>query len=137
MLKNTPIPSSHDCSALVDMINAQVEVINDHSRRIGDQASDIKALNVKYDAIMKAVSEAKDAQDKTCEAMAQIGATLTSKLETMSNTQHAMQLDFAKLSTAYSIDRESQATKKTDNRWLIGIAFSLITAANILIPLFR
>lgn len=120
----------HDCSQLAS-------TVADHGRRIGDNTNDIKALHNKYDSIMRVVTEAKESQDKACQVMAQTGLQLSTKLETMSNAQHIMQLDFTKLSTAYSIDRENQTTKKTDNRWLIGVVLSLITAANILIPLFR
>jgi hypothetical protein len=130
MLSSSPSNAPHDCARLV-------EIITEHGRRIGDNTADIKALNVKYDSIMNAVAEAKESQDKTCEAMAQIGIQLTSKLETMSNTQHAMQLEAKELSTTFKLDRENQSTKKTDNRWLFGVAISLITAANILIPWFR
>jgi len=107
--------SPHDCSRLF-------ETVAEHGRRIGDNTTDIKALNNKYDSIMRVVTEAKESQDKACQVMAHTGLQLTTKLETMSNAQHTMQLDFTKLSTAYSIDRENQTVKKTDNRWLIGIA---------------
>ena len=64
---------------------------------------------------MRVVTEAKESQDKACQVMAHTGLQLTTKLETMSNAQHTMQLDFTKLSTSYSIDRENQSTKKTDS----------------------
>ena len=130
MLPSSQNSGIHDCSKLV-------EIVTEHGRRIGDNTSDIKALNNKYDSIMRVVTEAKESQDKACQVMAQTGISLSNKLETMSNTQHAMQLEAKELSTTFKLDRESQSTKKTDNRWLIGIALSLITAANILIPLLR
>ena len=111
--------------------------IAEHNRRLGDHDQQIAALTLKHDAILRIVTEAKDSQDRACQTMAVLGAQLTAKLETMSNTQHAMQIDATKLSTAFNLDRENQSTKKGDNRWLIGVALSLITAANILIPLIR
>lgn len=130
MLSHSQSNTPHDCSSLV-------ATVAEHGRRIGDNTNDIKALHNKYDSIMRVVTEAKESQDKACQVMAQTGLQLTSKLDTMSNAQHTMQLDFTKLSTSYAIDRENQTVKKGDNRWLIGIVFSLITAANILMTIFR
>lgn len=130
MLSHSQSNTPHDCSRLI-------ETVAEHGRRIGDNTSDIKALHNKYDSIMRVVTEAKESQDKACQVMAQTGTQLANKLDTMSNAQHIMQLDFTKLSTSYAIDRENQTVKKGDNRWLIGIVFSLITAANILMTIFR
>jgi len=120
----------HDCSRLF-------ETVAEHGRRIGDNTTDIKALNNKYDSIMRVVTEAKESQDKACQVMATTGLQLSSKLETMSNTQHAMQLEAKELSTTFKLDRENQSTKKTDNRWLIGILIAIPAVINVLITIFR
>jgi hypothetical protein len=111
--------------------------IAEHGRRLDDHKIQIESLKRSNDQILKIVTEAKESQDRACAVMAQTGTALTSKLENMANTQHAMQLEAKELSTTFKLDRENQSTKKTDNRWLFGVAISLITAANILIPWFR
>ena len=111
--------------------------IAEHGRRLGDHQKQIDQLNQKQDSIIRLVTEAKDSQDRACQVMATTGTALTSKLEAMSNTQHAMQLDAKELSTTFKLDRENQSTKKTDNRWLIGILIGIPAVINVLITIFR
>ncbi len=127
MISNNP---HQDCTQL----GVQVA---EHGRRLGDHQLQIDALKRSNDQILKIVTEAKESQDRACAVMEKTGTALTAKLETMANTQHAMQLEAKELSTTFKLDRENQSTKKTDNRWLMGVVLSLITAANILIPWFR
>ena len=111
--------------------------MKEHGRQLHDQQKQIDVLKLNHDTILRVVTEAKDSQDRACAVMAQTGTALTAKLETMANTQHAMQLESKELSTTFRLDRENQAVKKTDNRWLIGVMITVPAVINVLSTLFR
>jgi len=113
------------------------EQIAEHNRRLTDHDGKINALSIKVDSILTAVTDARDSQDRACAVMNQTGIALNTKLDAMQSTQHAMQLEAKELSTTFRIDRENQTTKKTDNRWLIGILITAPAVINVLITIFR
>lgn len=82
------LKSPDDCAQYAD-------IIANHERRLNDFDVWKERTSGQVNAILKALEDSKNAQDRTCEVLAQTGTLLSSKLESVANIQHSMQLESA------------------------------------------